>query len=128
MILAVAVTLISLKFHYRRLLDIAWPLYFGILFCLLIVLFMPTRLGAHRWIQFGFINFQPSELAKFTVILALASFMRDRPFNVNRGSWWIPFAISGIPVLLILKQPDLGRILTNPQNNGIVGVHTGISR
>jgi len=108
MVLALGLTFFSLRVHYRRLLDITWAFYGVILVCLVIVLFTPARLGAHRWIHFGFFNFQPSELAKIAVILALASFMRERPFNLNRGRWWVPFVIVGIPVLLTLKEPDLG--------------------
>lgn len=107
--IALAVTYISLRFHYRILADIAWPLYIVSVLLLVFVLFMPPRLGAHRWIDLGLFNFQPSELAKLSVIVVLAAFLKEHRFMAARWMHVLaPFLIVGIPVLLILKEPDLG--------------------
>ena len=112
MLLAVCITAISLRFHYRFLLDSAWPLYGIVLFLLVIVLFMPTRLGAHRWIHLGFFNLQPSELAKISVIAALSMLMKGKDFGRERRiDYLLPFVVVGLPMLVILKQPDLGTSL-----------------
>lgn len=103
-----AVFLIT-RWSYFKLLDIAWPFYFVSLFFLVLVLFMPSRMGAHRWIDLGGFNFQPSELAKIAVILLLSRyFSSNRIEFMPKGRLLEPFLIVGIPFLLILKEPDLG--------------------
>ena len=70
---------------------------------------MPARLGAHRWIRIAGFNFQPSELAKLSVILVLSRFfMSNRPEFISKRKMLIPFVVVGVPFLLILKEPDLG--------------------
>lgn len=112
MLLALCLTLVSLRFHYRFLLDSAWPFYGVVLVLLIFVLFMPTRLGAHRWIDLGFFNLQPSELAKLAVIVALSVVMKDRAFGQDRPiEYLLPFLVVACPLVFILKQPDLGTSL-----------------
>lgn len=69
-----------------------------------------TTKGAQRWLPIGPIRLQPSELAKFIIILIVArSFTLTRaigPFNLLR--LWPQAIFVGIPTLLILAQPDLG--------------------
>jgi rod shape determining protein RodA len=79
------------------------------LFCLVLVFLMPARLGAHRWIGVGSLNFQPTELAKISVVLVLARYFSGTRYEfASRRKLLIPFAIVGVPFLLILKEPDLG--------------------
>ena len=109
MLVAVMITYFSLRMHYRALSDIAWPLYGTAIFFLVIVLFMPARMGAHRWIGLGFFNFQPSELAKLATIVALAAYMKEhRVAGGGLRTILGPFVIVALPFLLILKEPDLG--------------------
>ncbi len=97
------------RYDYFKLMDFAWPFYFLSLFLLVAVLFMPARLGARRWIEIAHFNFQPSEMAKLAVILALSRFFsNNRPEVMSRMRLLIPFLIVGAPFLLILKEPDLG--------------------
>src|SRR3990167_8099205 len=80
MAVAVLVVFLSMRTDYFKLQDLAWPLYFISLILLVVVLFAPARLGAHRWIGFGGFNIQPSELAKISVILVLSRFFsNNRP-------------------------------------------------
>src|SRR3989338_7451614 len=81
------------RFDYFRLQDFVWPAYFLSIFFLVIVLFMPARAGAHRWIPMGGLNFQPSEFAKLTLILALAHFFTHHRIEyISKARLSIPFA------------------------------------
>lgn len=103
------VVFLIVRVDYFRFQDFVWPIYFASIFFLVLVLFMPARLGAHRWIPLGGFNFQPSELAKLAVILALSHFFaNNRPEYLSRHKFLVPFIVVGIPFLLILKEPDLG--------------------
>lgn len=67
----------------------------------------------HRWIRFGPLSFQPSEIAKPTLVLFLAWFLQNR---VDQLQDWrralIPAALPSVLfILLILKEPDLGTAL-----------------
>jgi rod shape determining protein RodA len=66
--------------------------------------------GAQRWIKIGPLSFQPSEFAKIALIIALAKFFQQ---PVNRSGYRLrdlifPFILLILPVVLILKQPNLG--------------------
>ncbi|MFP6736501.1 MAG: rod shape-determining protein RodA [Rhodospirillales bacterium] len=67
-------------------------------------------MGAQRWLNFGFINVQPSEIVKITLILALARyFYASRVEDVERMTHlFVPAAMLALPVVLVLRQPDLG--------------------
>ncbi len=105
---ALAVFLI-VRIDYFKLRDFAWPSYFLSLLFLIAVLFAPARLGAHRWVQIGGFNFQPSEFAKLSVILVLSHFFANhRPEYISKRRLAIPFIVLLVPFLLILKEPDLG--------------------
>ena len=99
---------------YHILHRFAFLIYIGTVFLLILVLFVHTREDARRWIPLGFTTFQPSELAKFAVVLIFAHLIStnyDRMKDPNYGVW--PFlALMGIVVLLMLLEPHLsGTIL-----------------
>jgi rod shape determining protein RodA len=80
---------------------LVYVLYFGIL-----------RYGARRWIQFGGLRLQPSELGKISVLLMISSVLSLKNMNINKITTMILVGIiAGIPFLLILKEPDLGSSL-----------------
>jgi rod shape determining protein RodA len=109
MAMGILVVFLVVRVSYFRLVDAAWPLYFISLFFLVLVLFTPARMGAHRWISIGGFNFQPSELAKISVILVLARYFSSNRIEFMPKARLIePFVIVGVPFLLILKEPDLG--------------------
>ncbi len=111
--IGILLVFLMVRFDYFRLQDFVWPAYFLSLFFLILVLFMPARLGAHRWIPMGGLHFQPSELAKLTLILALAHFFTHHRIEyISRARLSIPLATVAAPFLLILKEPDLGSALT----------------
>jgi len=89
----------------------AYILYaFSILFLILVMAFGRTGMGAQRWLAVGPFAFQPSELAKLAITLALARYFAEDP---KRGGYELKdLAVPGvmilIPLVLVLKQPDLG--------------------
>lgn len=65
--------------------------------------------GSTRWVDIGFVRFQPSEVCKFTTIVAVAAEMAKRNQPIVRFAELLrPLAIIGIPAVLIFVQPDLG--------------------
>ncbi len=86
-------------------------------FFLLVLLFVPgigrQVGGARRWFRFGLISFQPSELAKFAMIVYAADFLSRKKGVIT--SFWYGFfpvlLVMGSLCLLILLQPDLGTVL-----------------
>lgn len=68
-----------------------------------------SALGAQRWIYIGPFSFQPSEFSKLIIIITFADFLTKRQGRLNSLRELIPcFLYVGIPMLLVLKQPDLG--------------------
>jgi len=96
-------------FDYKHLKVLA-PWLYPIMLILLAAghLFGVTALGAQRWLSFGFISFQPSEIAKLVMIIVLASYF---DFNKERSSMIPPLLLMLIPFVLVFKQPDLGTAL-----------------
>jgi rod shape determining protein RodA len=98
---------------YRILCRFALPLYWLSIALLLFVLFFgSTRMGAQRWINLGFFQLQPSEFAKLAVLLLLAHLL-SRPTHERRTAALFVkvIALTVLPFVLILKQPDLGSSL-----------------
>ena len=103
----IAVALVDFRFWLRQ----AYPLY-GLAFLLLIYVEVAGHvgMGAQRWINVGFLQLQPSELMKISLVLALARYFHGlsyedigKPVNVL-----IPVAMVLVPAGLVLMQPDLG--------------------
>lgn len=66
--------------------------------------------GAQRWLSIGPVRFQPSEVMKIGIVLALARFYHSMSAESAHMSWWllVPLAMIGLPVVLVAHQPDLG--------------------
>lgn len=97
-----------------RLFDLTAYLLLGTaLILLVLVLFVgSSRMGANRWISLGPINFAPSDIAKLAVLLALSRFFAYTKFTSHsKRRLAISACMTIIPVMLILKQPDLGTSL-----------------
>lgn len=112
-VLGFAVAFFFMGWRYEELPRYTTALYIINLALLTAVLFMGhTALGAQRWIKLGPFLLQPSEFAKFIIILALANFLVRREGKLDRLRDLIPvFLYTGLPLLLILQQPDLGTSL-----------------
>lgn len=110
------------KIDYRRFYDAAY-FFYGINVAMLMMVLLAGRhaLGATRWLNVGGISFQPSELTKLAVILALGRYLSNRrpklAFNWQTNAHYIwrdlvyPFLLTVVLMGLILKQPDLGTAL-----------------
>jgi rod shape determining protein RodA len=90
---------------------LAYPVYaIAVILLLLVLLVGRTSMGATRWLTLGGFTFQPAELAKVAVALALARYFNRRrmapPYNLRELLF--PCGIVALPFLLIIKQPDLG--------------------
>ena len=112
-ILGIAILFGMLRIDYQKFISVSYLLYGATLFFLLLVLIMgKTRGGSQRWISMGFFNFQPSELAKITLVLALASFIGKRKADVDKIGILLKSLCFLVPIfLLILIEPDLGGAL-----------------
>lgn len=96
---------------YQRLRTFAFPIYGLSLVLLVAVFFTRPKNFSYRWIPLGFMDFQPSELAKIAFILALAAYLVGRPSLRRWYGLLIPFVMMALPAVLILKEPDLGTSL-----------------
>ncbi|QDU38885.1 Peptidoglycan glycosyltransferase MrdB [Maioricimonas rarisocia] len=108
LLLAIPATIAAAAIPHRLLRGWSYPLFGLSLLLLVAVYFFPARNGAHRWIPLGLLDFQPSELAKLAYILALSHYLMFRRNYRRLPGLIVPFAITGLPVVLILREPDLG--------------------
>jgi rod shape determining protein RodA len=105
----VLVTLVD----YRRLRDYAWlPWLLGVGLLLLVLTPVGSeRRGTQAWFQLGAFQLQPAELAKVVVILAVAAWLGAADLPLKARHIGVALALIGVPVGLILAQPDLGTAL-----------------
>ncbi len=92
----------------------ALPVYTLLALALVVVeLLGAVRGGSQRWLDFGGIRLQPSELMKPAIVLACARFYDMLPPNESRrfSAIWPAAILIGIPAALVMKQPDLGTAL-----------------
>ncbi len=104
----VAMVIVSLM-DYSFILRFTWLYYIGIIVLLGLVMtgIGDSAGGAQRWIDFGGFRFHPSELAKIVLILFFARFFSKHAENLNTvKTIGLSFVLIGIPLLLIVKQPD----------------------
>jgi len=100
--------------NYQALLEHSWWMYAASVGSLVaVMIFGKTYLGAKRWIDLKVLHFQPSEWVKLVLILAMAKYFADYherqlPFRELMKAGMIV----GVPMLMVLKQPDLGTSLT----------------
>lgn len=89
----------------------AWVIYAITIILLIAVEVMGhSALGAQRWLSIGPIKIQPSEYAKFGLIVSLAKVLSTKNIHSPEG-FLSSLAVVGFPALLIFKQPDLGTSL-----------------
>lgn len=95
---------------YRVWTKLTRPLYLIMIGLLLVVEFLgKTALGATRWINFGFFQFQPSELAKIVLIIVFAKFFSDHYDRLSDPKQvLLSLGYLLLPLGLVLAQPDLG--------------------
>ena len=127
--IGVIVMLLALVVDYHTVGRYAYVLYaVSLLLLLLVMAIGRTGMGAQRWLAIGPFAFQPSELAKLSVTLALARYFAEDP---KRGGYdlrdlAIPGVMVLIPLLLVLKQPDLGTALMLLLTSSLIIMIAGI--
>jgi rod shape determining protein RodA len=107
LVMMVALAMIDLRVWFA----LAYPVYgLGLLLLVAVEAIGDVRLGAQRWLSLGPLSFQPSEVMKLGIVMALARFYHGASADSARLSWrlLIPVAMIGAPVLLVAHQPDLG--------------------
>jgi rod shape determining protein RodA len=110
LVLMVFVTLVD----YQLLSRAAYPLLaVGILLLAAVILFGRVASGARRWLMFGPLSFQPSELVKVFLVLSFARYFTEtrREGGLRFRDLLIPFGMVIVPFALVAKQPDLGTAL-----------------
>ncbi len=106
--------LFILCFDYTELHFWNYPLYIFIIGLLAFVLVAGNSAGgAQRWINLGLFKLQPSEPAKLMLVVTLASYYsrKEREDGYGVKEMVTPVLLTGLPFMLILKQPDLGTAL-----------------
>jgi rod shape determining protein RodA len=67
-----------------------------------------SQLGATRWLQIGPVQLQPSAFASLILVVIVAGYCSRRPEGLERGDILKVLGLAIIPILLVVKQPDLG--------------------
>jgi rod shape determining protein RodA len=107
----VAAMLLMTVLDYNTILQYSYHFYAVSLATLVAVeLFGMIGMGAQRWLSLGFVSIQPSEFFKLSLVLVLARFFggmkKTSPFTF--ADIWPMVVATGVPFILVLKQPDLG--------------------
>ena len=109
MVMGLAVMLVVSLIDYNFILRFSWAIYGFMTGILMLVMIAGKNAGgAQRWFEIGGFRFQPSELAKILIILFFASYFMRREEKLNTPKvLFSSFLLAAIPLVLILKQPDL---------------------
>jgi rod shape determining protein RodA len=110
LVLMLALSLVDLRVWF----NLAYLIYaVGFLLLLAVMVVGRHHLGAARWLQYGPIQIQPSEIMKIGMVLSLARYYHGISAREAQFSWklLVPVALIGAPTLLVAKQPDLGTAL-----------------
>lgn len=103
-----------------------WAYLLGLTLLLIVMFTGDVAMGAQRWLDLGFIRFQPSEIMKLSVPLACAWFLHERALPPSLTSLLVLGAGIGLPTLLIAEQPDLGTALLVAAAGGMVILLAGL--
>lgn len=121
--------LMTVSFDYHLLQRYGYLLYGGAIVLLVLTAIIGVEGGgAQRWIRIGPIALQPSEFVKVPVVIACAAYLHRHVSEepVPTPSLFIPALLLGVPVLLILKQPDLGTAIIVAITAGTVILVAGL--
>ena len=127
-VMGLTIMIVLSLIDYTFLLKFVWIYYAGMIVLLLLVLFAgDDAKGAQRWFEIAGIRFQPSEIAKIILILFFAYFFSRFEDSINTvRTLALSVIFAGIPLFLILKQPDnsttilMGLILVEDMSTTIV--------
>jgi len=88
-----------------------WIFFGGVVLLVGVLALGEVSRGARRWLDLGLVRFQPSEIMRLAVPMMMAWYFADRPLPPSPRALCVGTLITGVPVLLIAKQPDLGTAL-----------------
>ena len=126
-VLMILIALMDIRFFFRN----AYGLY---IFSLILLLITEIKgyvgMGAQRWINLGFFNLQPSELAKITLILVLARYFSEHRVTHKQGLLALipPVFLMVLPMALVFIEPDLGSALMMVFIGGAMFFCAGVSK
>lgn len=109
MFLGIIVLIFFTLLSYKLLFKFYWIIYGASIVLLLLVLILGTvNKGAKRWIDLGFTQFQPSEIAKIFIIIFVVTYLYKRRETLNTFKTLFSVTVfTAVPLALIYKQPDL---------------------
>lgn len=114
MIAGIIVFFLTVNVDLNKIVGFIYLLYgLTILSLVMVLIWGEAKLGAQRWLNLGILNFQPSEFTKIVIILTLARYLGEETsyFRSAAEDWkriFISILLVLVPLLLILKEPDLG--------------------
>jgi rod shape determining protein RodA len=109
----VAVMILTAVIDYRRYESLA-PAIYGFGVAMLALVLSPlgsARKGTQAWFELGGFQLQPSEFAKLALIIGLSALMARFDWDVDVGRLLLCLLVAGVPLGLIMAQPDLGTAL-----------------
>jgi rod shape determining protein RodA len=124
--LLIVIAVVPLEIWLR----LAWPAYGVALGALALVPVMGTEaLGARRWLALGPLSFQPSEMMKVAIVIALARWFHRLPARRVSHPFWllVPIAAIAAPMALVMRQPDLGTAIMLGMTGAGVMLMAGVS-
>lgn len=126
-LLAIFVMIVLAQVPPHWLLRITPVIYvLGCLLLLVVAFVGDVGKGAQRWLDLGFVRFQPSELMKLAVPMMCAWYLHERPLPPSFGNLLWLLVIIGLPAGLIAEQPDLGTALLVAAAGGLVVLLGGL--
>jgi rod shape determining protein RodA len=130
LIISTGVLFVVVSLDYIWLYRISYPLYGLGLVLLLIVLFGGrTSMGAQRWLSIGLISFQPSEFFRIFFIIVFSSYLTNMGRNsFDKISIKSLFMFGILPLILLIKQPDLGTAILLMSLFAVLSLSKGISK
>jgi rod shape determining protein RodA len=88
-----------------------WLYSFGVICLVLVFYFGDIGKGAQRWLNLGFVRFQPSELMKLVVPMIVGWYFANRPLPPKFSHLCVAVILVMLPMIMIVEQPDLGTAL-----------------
>ena len=112
MLVALSIMWLVANIPLQHIMRIALPIYMtGLLLLLGVALFGEINNGARRWLNIGVTRIQPSELMKIAVPLMMAWYFDKHEATLRLRDYAVATLLLLLPVVLILRQPDLGTAL-----------------
>ncbi|HTZ18270.1 MAG TPA: rod shape-determining protein RodA [Dissulfurispiraceae bacterium] len=128
--LSIVVLFVITSFDYIWLYRLSYPLYgIGLLLLAVVLVMGKSSMGAQRWLNLGFFSFQPSEFFRIFFIIAFSSYLSNLGKD-GKGSIPVKGLIlfGLIPLILLVKQPDLGTAILLLALLAALAISKGISR